>query len=110
VVSASRVLVPLGRREIIDLAWRELGEFFPAARRARIEQAQVIKEIRATYSAAPGVEAARPGVASKFPNLFLAGDWTKTGWPATMEGAVRSGYLAAEAICRAAGRPAKFLI
>ncbi len=110
VVSASRMLVPLGRAEIIDLAWRELREFFPAARNARIERAQVIKEIRATYSAAPGVEAARPGATTKFPNLFLAGDWTKTGWPATMEGAVRSGYLAAEAICRAAGRPAKFLI
>ncbi len=110
VVSASRSLLPLGRQEIIDLAIRELGEFFPVAREARLERGHVIKEPRATYSPAPGVEASRPGAATKFPNLFLAGDWTQSGWPATMEGAVRSGYLAAEAICRAAGRPARFLI
>jgi uncharacterized protein with NAD-binding domain and iron-sulfur cluster len=41
--------------------------------------------------------------------MFLAGDWTDTGWPATMEGAVRSGYLAAEAVLRKAGRPRTFL-
>ncbi|HYM10312.1 MAG TPA: FAD-dependent oxidoreductase, partial [Bryobacterales bacterium] len=58
----------------------------------------------------PGVDAARPGPLTKFPNLFLAGDWTQSGWPATMEGAVRSGYGAAEAVARAAGRPAKFLL
>jgi zeta-carotene desaturase len=110
VISASRQLLPLGRNEIIDLAWRELQEFFPAARDARVEQAQVIKEVRATYSAVPGVEAARPPAETKFPNVFLAGDWTRSGWPATMEGAVRSGYLAAEAVCRAAGRPVPFLI
>ena len=110
VVSASRSLVPLGRQEIVDLGWRELREFFPSARRARIERAHVIKEIHATYSPAPGVEAARPGPATRFPNLFLAGDWTRSGWPPTMEGAVRSGYLAAEAIAAAAGRPAPFLV
>ena len=110
VVSASRSLIPLARQEVIDLAWRELGEFFPSARQARIERAQVIKEVRATYSPAPGVEAARPGPQTRYPNLFLAGDWTRSGWPATMEGAVRSGYLAAEAIAGAAGRPQKFLL
>jgi len=57
-----------------------------------------VKEIRATFSARPGLEALRPGNRTHVPNLFLAGDWTKSGWPATMEGAVRSGYLAAEAI------------
>ena len=110
VVSASRPLVPLSRQEIIDLAWSELQEFFPAARQARLERAHVIKEARATYSAAPGVEAARPDPETKIPNLFLAGDWTQSGWPATMEGAVRSGYRAAEAICRAAGGSARFLL
>jgi zeta-carotene desaturase len=44
------------------------------------------------------------------PNFFLAGDWTRSGWPATMEGAVRSGYLAAEAVAEAAGSPARFLL
>lgn len=110
VVSASRALLALSRQQVVDLAWHELSEFFPAARAARLERAQVIKEARATYSAAPGLEALRPGSQTRFPNLFLAGDWTRSGWPATMEGAVRSGYLAAEAIARAAARPAKFLI
>jgi zeta-carotene desaturase len=47
---------------------------------------------------------------TKFPNFFLAGDWTRSGWPATMEGAVRSGYLAGEAVTRAAGKEQKFLL
>jgi zeta-carotene desaturase len=55
------------------------------------------------------MEARRPDTATRFRNFFLAGDWTRSGWPATMEGAVRSGYLAAEALCAAAGRPARFL-
>ena len=45
-----------------------------------------------------------------FDNFFLAGDWTRSGWPATMEGAVRSGYLAAEAITAAVGAPRRFLL
>jgi zeta-carotene desaturase len=110
VVSASRSLVPRSRQEIIDLALNELAEFFPAARWARLERAHVVKEVRATYSPAPGVETLRPGPETKFPNVFLAGDWTRSGWPATMEGAVRSGYLAAEAITGAAGNPQRFLV
>ncbi len=110
VVSASRSLLPLHRQEVIDLAQRELSEFFPLGRQARLVRAHVIKEARATYSPVPGVETARPGPATRFPNLFLAGDWTQTGWPATMEGAVRSGYRAAEAICRAAGMPQQFRV
>jgi len=62
------------------------------------------------FSAAPGLEVKRPLAATSVPNFFLAGDWTKTGWPATMEGAVRSGYLAAEAVARAAGVPQTFLL
>jgi zeta-carotene desaturase len=73
-------------------------------------RAQVIKEVRATFSAKPGAERLRPGARTASPNVFLAGDWTQSGWPATMEGAVRSGYLAAEAVCAAAGRPQRFLI
>jgi zeta-carotene desaturase len=56
------------------------------------------------------MEAIRPAAATRIHNLFLAGDWTASGWPATMEGAVRSGYLAAEAVARAAGRPTRFLL
>ncbi len=100
VVSASRSLTDMPRKDVIDLAVRELGEFFPAARIAKLEKAHVVKEIRAVFSAKPGLEALRPGTETRFPNLFLAGDWTRSGWPATMESAVRSGYIAAEAIAR----------
>jgi zeta-carotene desaturase len=110
VVSASRELMDLSRSDVIDLAAEELREFFPEARRANLEKAHVIKELRATFSAAPGTEALRPGTATQWPNVFLAGDWTRSGWPATMEGAVRSGYLAAEAVAAVAGRPEKFLV
>ena len=110
VVSASRGLVDMSRADVIDLAVRELAEFFPRAREAKIEKAHVVKEVRATFSAKPGLEQLRPLSATKIPNLFLAGDWTRCGWPATMEGAVRSGYLAAEAVTGAAGQPRKFLL
>ena len=109
VVSASRSLSETPRAEVIALALKELAEFFPAAREAKLEKAHVVKEIRATFSAKPGLEAHRPGNRTKIGNLFLAGDWTKSGWPATMEGAVRSGYLAAEALTAAAGAPQKFI-
>lgn len=108
VVSASRSLVELGRGEVIELAVRELGEFFPQARSARLLKAHVVKELRATFSAAPN--APRPGTATGDGKLFLAGEWTRSGWPATMEGAVRSGYLAAEAVAAAASRPSRFLL
>ncbi len=98
VVSASKTLVPMGRQEIIDLAVKELAEFFPIVREARLRKATVIKEIHATYSPKPGVDVYRPKPQTLWPHVFLAGDWTDTGWPATMEGAVRSGYLAAEAL------------
>jgi zeta-carotene desaturase len=110
VVSASRSLTPMPRGEIIELALRELAEFFPRVKTARLEKAHVIKEVRATFSAAPGLEAKRPPAATPYRNFFLAGDWTRSGWPATMEGAVRSGYIAAEAVARAAGKPRHFLI
>jgi zeta-carotene desaturase len=110
VVSASRSLLEMSREAIIDLALRELAEFFPRAREARLLKAHVVKEVRATFSARPGLDALRPPARTAIPNLFLAGDWTRTGWPATMEGAVRSGYLAAEAVAEAAGRPQRFLV
>jgi squalene-associated FAD-dependent desaturase len=110
VVSASRTLLETPRNEVIDLALRELAEFFPIVKEARLEKAQVIKEVRATFSARPGMEALRPLAATQLSNFFLAGDWTRSGWPATMEGAVRSGYLAAEALAAAAGSPQRFLL
>jgi len=110
VVSASRSLVDVPRADVIALAVKELADFFPKASEAKIEKAHVVKEVRATFSAAPGLEQSRPTSSTKFPNFFLAGDWTRSGWPATMEGAVRSGYLAAEALTQAAGSPRRFLL
>ena len=110
VVSASRDLTNLSRNEIIEIAVGDLRLYFPRVRDARLVKAHVVKEMRATFSAAPETESLRPEPVSRMPNVFLAGDWTRTGWPATMEGAVRSGYRAAEAVARAAGKPASFLL
>ena len=110
VVSASRSLVSLSRQEIIDLAYRELCEFLPVARGAKIVDAHVVKEVRATFSARPGLERFRPSAGTSLPNLTLAGDWTRSGWPATMEGAVRSGYKAAEHTTKTLGKPRAFLL
>lgn len=104
VISASRAWLNKARQEIVDLALAELREFLPGARDAQVVKSQVIKEVRATFSARPGLEVLRPGTVTRLRNLYLAGDWTRSGWPATMEGAVRSGYLAAEAVSGAAGR------
>ncbi|HEV7550827.1 MAG TPA: FAD-dependent oxidoreductase, partial [Candidatus Angelobacter sp.] len=110
VVSASKSLVQKSREEILELATRELAEFFPAVREAKLVKATVIKEIYATYAILPGLDQYRPGAKTQWPHLFMAGDWTATGWPATMEGAVRSGYLAAEALMESAGRKQKFVV
>ena len=97
VVSASRSLTDMPRGDVIALALKELAEFFPETAKAKLEKAHVVKEVRATFSAQPHLDARRPTARTAIANLFLAGDWTRSGWPATMEGAVRSGYLAAEA-------------
>jgi zeta-carotene desaturase len=109
VVSSSKTLIGKSRAEIVDLALNEVREFFPAARNANLVKSTVIKEVNATYSPRPGIDAHRPTAATPWPRVFLAGDWTATGWPATMESAVRSGYLAAEALSRAAGLKQHFL-
>ena len=111
VVSSSKTLVEKSRAEIIELALAELREFFPGARDANLVKSTVIKEVHATYSPRPGVDVYRSRPETVWPRVFLAGDWTATGWPATMEGAVRSGYMAAESVARVAGvRDASFLV
>jgi len=110
VVSASRSLTNSSKNDVIELAIRELQEFFPKVAEAKLQRAHVVKEVRATFSAACNLEEQRPTSSTAVSNLFLAGDWTRSGWPATMEGAVRSGYLAAEATTRFLGSPATFLI
>src|ERR1700751_2656402 len=93
----------------MDLCLKEVRQALPAARDANLIKATVIKEAAATFSPEPGVDRWRPKQETSLRNLFLAGAWPDTGWPATMEGAVRSGYLAAEAVSRAAGTPQRFL-
>ena len=109
VVSASYSLLQKPRQEIIDLCLKEIRQALPAARDANLIKATVIKEAAATFSPEPGVDRWRPKQETSVQDLFLAGDWTDTGWPATMEGAVRSGYLAAEAVLRKEGRPHQFV-
>jgi squalene-associated FAD-dependent desaturase len=109
VISASYSLTARSRQEIIALCLKELQDVLPATREATLVKGTVVKEMSATFSPAPGSDRWRPAQKSPLARLFLAGDWTATGWPSTMEGAVRSGYLAAEAILSDAGAPRKFL-
>ncbi len=109
VISASYDLLPKSRQEIIDLCLKEVKQVLPLARDANLVKATVIKETAATFSPEPGVDRLRPNQQTRITGMFLSGDWTRTGWPSTMEGAVRSGYLAAEAVLRVAGTPKSFL-
>ena len=81
----------------------QIARLFPQAKGARLEHGVVVIEKRATFSPVAGVDRCRPQQgppAGGIGNLFLAGDYTRTHWPATMEGAVRSGRLAADAVVR----------
>jgi len=109
VVSAARELRGLGRDEISRRIVEELGGVFPPLRAAKLVRAKVVTEHTATFSAVPGVDRWRPPQASPLANLAVAGDWTATAWPATMEGAVRSGYLAAEVILARTSQPERLL-
>jgi hypothetical protein len=82
-----------------------MAELFPAARDARVTDFFVTRERRATLRQVPGCERLRPGAATALPGLALAGAWTDTGWPDTMEGAVRSGLNAARALRRGLAGP-----
>ncbi|HEX7446263.1 MAG TPA: hydroxysqualene dehydroxylase HpnE [Pirellulales bacterium] len=109
VISASRGLANRPRPEIIDQIVGELAAIWPAAGDARLLHARMVSEQAAVFSVRPGIERLRPSQQTAIANLALAGDWTRTGWPSTMEGAVRSGYLAAETILRYAGQPQRLL-
>jgi squalene-associated FAD-dependent desaturase len=104
VVSASRQFDSLGHQEVRQLILEEVKRLLPTAREAELIRSKVVTERAATFSAVPGVDRWRPVNQSPIENLILAGDWTATGWPATMEGAVRSGYLAAEVILERTGK------
>jgi squalene-associated FAD-dependent desaturase len=109
VISASRELAGRSQEQIIPEVLGDLAEIWPAAAEAKLQSGRVVTEHRAVFSAKPGSDALRPPQQSPIHNLQLAGDWTNTGWPATMEGAVRSGYLAAENVLANMGQPETLL-
>jgi zeta-carotene desaturase len=101
VISAAREWSGIPKEEALRQFEAQVRGLFVAAREAKLERGVIVIEKRATFAPLPGTDALRPGQcppSEGIQNLYLAGDYTQTGWPATMEGAVRSGYLAAEAI------------
>jgi squalene-associated FAD-dependent desaturase len=98
VIAGSRAQLKIGREEILGSALEELARFFPLVKAAKLLKSCVLKEARATFSVTPGLDRYRPSQQTEWPGLYLAGDWTATEWPSTMEGAVRSGRLAAGAL------------
>jgi squalene-associated FAD-dependent desaturase len=109
VISASRDLAQKNRDEITATVLNELAAIWPLASNENLLRSRVITSEHAVFSPQPGADRFRPPQQTSIPNLFLAGDWTATGWPATMEGAVRSGYLAAEKLLAHLGRPGQIL-
>ena len=104
VISASRQLSARGREDVIREVCGDLSSAWPRAREAKLLHWRMVTERNAVFSPRTGGRDLRPDQETRIPNLMLAGDWTKTGWPSTMESAVRSGYLAAEAVLRANGQ------
>ena len=109
VISASYDLLPLSKTEILEAVLADLAAIWPKARDAKLNRWWVVTEHGATFAVRPGIDAIRPPQRTPVEGLFLAGDWTATGWPATMEGAVRSGYLAAEGILTDLGDPSRLV-
>jgi squalene-associated FAD-dependent desaturase len=97
-ISASFAELHETREQLLAASLAELARFFPAVKQATLLKSGILKEARATFSVVPGLDRYRPAQDVAGDGLYLAGDWTQTGWPSTMEGAVRSGRLAAEKI------------
>jgi squalene-associated FAD-dependent desaturase len=107
-IAASFAELQKSRDEILSRTVMELPRYFPDVRGASLLKSGVLKEAKATFSVLPGLDAHRPSAGDAGGNLFLAGDWTKTGWPSTMESAARGGRLAAEAVSASFGQPQRF--
>jgi len=113
VISAAWDWLDVPRDQCLKMFAQQLASAFPEAADAKLERGIIVIEKRATFRPLPGMEHLRPSQAPPaggIANLFLAGDYTQTGWPATMEGAIRGGYLAAEAVLNATGHPRRFLV
>lgn len=102
-VSAAWEFADLPPEELTQTFLREMAEVFPAAGKAAARRVNVVKQRNATFRCLPGSTLSRPGAETPVSNLYLAGEWTNTGWPSTMEGAVRSGYNAARAVIESNG-------
>ncbi len=115
VISAARDWVGRPKEECLKAFEAQVRKVLPGAAEAKLVHGVIVIEKRATFSPVPGVDRIRPGQSPGergIQNLYLAGDYTRTGWPATMEGAIRSGYLAAEGLARRMGisKDASFLV
>jgi uncharacterized protein with NAD-binding domain and iron-sulfur cluster len=104
VISASHRLVKWGKVELVDTVLSDLKAVFPETGRAKLLNWRVVTVPQAVFSLQPGVDRIRPLQNTSIENLFFAGDWTATGWPGTMEGAVWSGYSAAQGVLKYLGR------
>lgn len=109
VISDSRECLQLGQAEVVARVVQELREVWPATADARLMHSRMVTEHHAVFSPLPGIEDLRPTQQSTITNLQFAGDWTATGWPATMEAAVKSGYLAAQNILQQCGDASQFV-
>jgi len=107
VISGVRQLTDMSRQAVLDQVLDDLRVSFSEVDAARLLRWQIVHQPHAVFSVQPGIDAIRPAQSTSVPGLHLAGDWTETGWPATMEGAVRSGYRAAESVLKTAGQPVK---
>ena len=103
VISASDELLDGGHDAILATVVNELAAIWPDAAGARLVHSRLVTQRQAVFSYRPGLDQVRPTQRTAIPRLHLAGDWTATGWPATMEGAVRSGELAAESVLARGG-------
>ncbi|MGH6894777.1 MAG: hydroxysqualene dehydroxylase HpnE [Dongiaceae bacterium] len=96
-ISAAEHVIDRTAEDLVQAIWRDLARALELGS-APMPQWRVVKEKRATFAATPAQLRRRPGPVTEHHNLFLAGDWTETGWPSTIEGAIRSGFAAAQAI------------
>jgi len=110
VISAAHDLIDAPAAEIEALVIREIQKAIPKAQPSGVRYAKAIKEKRATFAITPGIDALRPTATGDIENLILAGDWCQSGWPATMEGATRSGYIAAGCLLNEKTNPESALV
>ena len=108
-ISNARILATRPHSEVVADVVAELKSVWPWAGDAQLQHSRVVVEHHAVFSPLPGSDEIRLPQQSPISNLQFAGDWTRTGWPATMEGAVRSGFLAAENVLNQLGRTDRWL-